>query len=244
MADKAQRGCYTVPDSFPEERGKKMKKHIVCFGDSNTHGYCADPADCADGGDRFNEQERWTCLLQKQLGDEYLILEEGLSGRTSVFPDPLHESMAGIDVIYSCLMSHEPVDLLILMLGTNDTKERLGANAACIGIGLERLVMKAKTVPAWRGGKPNILIVSPPHIGEGLYLRPEGIPMGLGCPEKSRQLAPYFQQTARNQGCAFLDAEGIAEFNTLDCMHLSRRGHAQLAACLTGLVPSLLSGIV
>ena len=45
-----------------------MKKHIVCFGDSNTHGYCADPADCADGGSRFNEEERWTCLLQRKLG--------------------------------------------------------------------------------------------------------------------------------------------------------------------------------
>ncbi len=217
-----------------------MKKHIVCFGDSNTHGYCADPADCADGGDRFNEEERWTCLLQKQLGEDYLILEEGLSGRTTVFPDPLHESMAGFDVIYSCLMSHEPVDLLIIMLGTNDTKERLGANASCIGIGLERLVMKAKTVPAWRGGKPNILVISPPHIGEGLYLRPEGEPMGRGCPEKSRALAPYYRQAAENQGCAFLDAEGIAEFNKLDCMHLSRRGHMQLASCLAELVPSLI----
>ena len=49
----------------------EMKKHIVCFGDSNTHGYCADPRDCADGGDRFNENERWTCLLQKALGEEY-----------------------------------------------------------------------------------------------------------------------------------------------------------------------------
>ena len=162
-----------------------MKKHIVCFGDSNTHGYCADPADCADGGDRFNEDERWTCLLQKQLGEDCLVLEEGLSGRTTVFPDPLHESMAGLDVIYSTLMSHEPVDLLVIMLGTNDTKERLGANAACIAIGMERLVLKAKSVPAWRNGKPNILIVCPPHIGEGLYARPEGVPMGRGCPEKS-----------------------------------------------------------
>ena len=127
-----------------------MKKHIVCIGDSNTHGYCADPADCAEGGIRFNEDERWTCLLQKALGEDYafaalhlgqdgggaddedvggvippavhalglahqplhadgnaggvcllqkalgedyLVTEEGLSGRTTVFPDPLHESM-------------------------------------------------------------------------------------------------------------------------------------------------------
>lgn len=217
-----------------------MKKHIICFGDSNTHGYCADPADCADGGDRFNEEERWPCLLQKALGEEYHVLEEGLSGRTTVFPDPLHECMSGLDVIYSTLMSHEPVDLLIIMLGTNDTKERLGANAACIGIGMERLVMKAKSVPAWRNGKPNILLIAPPHIGEGLYLRPEGEAMGAGCPEKSRGVARHFAAVAERQGCAFLDAEGLAEFNRIDCMHLTRLGHRQLAERLSTLVPELL----
>ena len=125
-----------------------MKKHIVCFGDSNTHGYCADPKDCADGGIRYNESERWTCLLGERLGPDTLVLEEGLSGRTTVFSDPLHECMSGLDAIYSVLMSHEPVDLLIIMLGTNDTKERFSANAACIGIGMERLIMKAKKFPA------------------------------------------------------------------------------------------------
>ena len=216
-----------------------MRKHIVCFGDSNTHGYCADPGDCADGGDRFNENERWTCLLQQKLGEDYLVLEEGLSGRTTVFSDPLHESMAGIDVIYSCLMSHEPVDLLVIMLGTNDTKERLGVNAACIAIGMERLVLKAQSVPAWHGGKPNILIISPPHIGEGLYLQPQGLAMGEGCPKKSRELAAFLKPVAERMGCAFLDAEGLAEFNKLDCMHLSRKGHSQLADCLARLVPTL-----
>ena len=218
-----------------------MRKHIVCFGDSNTHGYCADPTDCADGGDRFNEDERWTCLLQKALGDEVLVIEEGLSGRTTVFDDPLHECMSGLDAIYSCLMSHEPVDLLIIMLGTNDTKARLGVNAACISIGMERLVMKAKSVMAWRNGKPNILIIAPPHIGDGLYLRPEGEPMGPGCPQKSRELAHYYSAMAENQLCAFLDAEGLAEFNNIDCMHLSRKGHRQLAEKLAELVPTLLA---
>ena len=56
-----------------------MKKHILCLGDSNTHGYCADPADCADHGIRFNEDERWTCRLQTALGSGYLVTEEGLS---------------------------------------------------------------------------------------------------------------------------------------------------------------------
>ena len=73
-----------------------MKKHILCFGDSNTHGYCADPRDCADGGVRFNENERWTCLLGKILGDEYLVIEEGLGGRTTVFDDPYTEGLSGL----------------------------------------------------------------------------------------------------------------------------------------------------
>ena len=99
--------------------------------------------------------------------------------------------------------------------------------------------MKAKTVMAWRRNKPNILIIAPPHIGEGLYLRPEGEAMGAGCPQKSRELALHFRTVAETQQCAFLDAEGIAEFNRLDCMHLNRNGHRQLAAALEQVVPGL-----
>ena len=157
-----------------------MRKHIVCLGDSNTHGYCADPDDCADAAlARFNEDERWTCLLQEALGEDYKVFEEGLSGRTTVFQDPLYEGLDALHYLYPCLKTHEPVSMLIIMLGTNDTKERLGANAACIGIGMERLVAKAKTVEAWRGGKPNILVICPPHIGEGLLDHPFGAAMGL-----------------------------------------------------------------
>ena len=144
--------------------------------------------------------------------------------------------MDGLGVIYSTLMSHERVDLLIIMLGTNDTKERLGANAPCIALGLERLIQKAKSVPAWKNDTPNILVVCPPHIGEGMYENPCGGPMGAGCPEKSRELAKYYQEVAQRNGCGFLDAEGIAEFNHVDYMHLTRAGHAALAEALTPLV--------
>ena len=212
-----------------------MKKHIVCFGDSNTHGYCADARDCADGGDRFNENERWTCLLQKALGEDYLVLEEGLSGRTTVFTDPLHESMAGLDTAYSCLMSHEPVDLMIIMLGTNDTKERFGANAAAIAVGMERLLLKCKSVPAWRDGKPNFLVVCPPPLGAGFH---DEI-MGPGCVEKSVALPPYLEAVAERCGAQYLDA-AECEFNSLDFTHLTRRGHAQLAALLAPKVKEMI----
>ena len=217
-----------------------MKKHIVCLGDSNTHGYCADPADCADHGARFNEDERWTCRLQKLLGDDYLVIEEGLSGRTTVFPDPLHESMPALDVAYPILMSHEPVDLLVIMLGTNDTKERLNMNAACIARGMERLIEKCKTVPCWGDHAPNILVIAPPHIGDEMEQSDVMPAMGLGCAEKSRHLAETYAPMAKLQGCAFLDAEGVAEFNKVDYMHLTNKGHAQLAEKLARLVPTLI----
>lgn len=216
-----------------------MKKHIVCFGDSNTHGYCAEIWDCTDGGDRFNEEERWTRLLGKMLGAEYLVLEEGLGGRTTVFQDPLTEGLCGIDMIFPVLMSHEPVDLLVLMLGTNDTKERFGCNAECISVGLERLIAKAKSVECWKNGSPKILVIAPPHILDGLYEGPFGGIMGAGCPQKSRELARFYNAVAARRGCAFLDAEGIAEFNKTDCMHLTSKGHRDLAAKLAELVPQL-----
>lgn len=212
-----------------------MKKHILCLGDSNTHGYCADPKDCADGGIRFNEEERWTCLLQKALGDEYLVTEEGLSGRTTVFVDALHESMDALSVAYSLLKSHEVIDLLVIMLGTNDTKDRFGMSAACIALGLERLVRKCMSVDCWGNHKPNILIISPPPIADGMC----DPCMGEHCAEKSRELAFYYQQKAELLGCHFMDAAGC-EFNQIDYMHLTRKGHAQLAERLANAIPEMI----
>ena len=134
-----------------------MKTHILCLGDSNTHGYCADPKDNADGGIRFNEDERWTCRLQTALGDKYLVTEEGLSGRTTVFIDPIHESMDALSVAYPLLKSHEVIDLLIIMLGTNDVKERFNANAACIGACMERLIQKCRPWTAGAARNPTFL---------------------------------------------------------------------------------------
>lgn len=207
-----------------------MKRHIVCFGDSNTHGYCA-----VTGG-RFDETERWCCLLQEKLGEGYLIIEEGLSGRTTCFEDPIHEGLSGLDYIYPCLMSHEPVDLLVIMLGTNDTKERFGASSACIALGLKRLIAKAiGTTDCWRDGKASILAVVPQNI-DGQYRNTEvAATMGEGCAEKSEGLAEEFEKIARLTGCYYLDANQFvtAPPNSIDHMHLTAEGHRQLAEGLT-----------
>ena len=219
-----------------------MKKHIICLGDSNTHGYCADPADCADGGIRFNENERWTRLLQQKLGEDYLVIEEGLSGRTTCFDDPIHEGLNALNYIYPCLKSHEDVDLLIIMLGTNDTKDRFYASAACIAIGMARLVKKAQATECWGGKKPNILVVAPPPIGEGMLASDVAATMGTGCVRKSQELAHYYQEQCALCGVHFLDAGTLGDlFNKVDYMHLTKAGHAVLAAKLAEVIPGLVN---
>ncbi|WP_216624798.1 GDSL-type esterase/lipase family protein [Paenibacillus foliorum] len=107
-----------------------MKKTIVCFGDSNTWGYDAE-TDL-----RFDEETRWTGLLASHLGSQYSVIEEGLSGRTSVCEDPLFEGLSGLSYLYPCLMSHSPLDLIVIMLGTNDTKDRFGLTSYNIAQGI------------------------------------------------------------------------------------------------------------
>ena len=213
-----------------------MKKHIVCFGDSNTHGYCA----LTNG--RFSEEERWTCLLGKKLGENYLVIEEGLSGRTTCFDDPVHEGLSGLDYIYPCLMSHAPVDLLVIMLGTNDTKERFGSSAACIALGLKRLVAKAvATTDCWGTHGPRILIVVPKTIDKEYESTAVGATMGRGCAEKSEGLIAEYKTIANLTNCFYFDAnEVVAENNHIDYMHLTKEGHQSLAKVLSGLIPSLL----
>ena len=224
-----------------------MKKHIICLGDSNTHGYCADPADCANPAlARFNEDERWTRLLQKHLGEDYLVVEEGLSGRTTVFSDPLYEGLDALHYLWPCLKSHEPVSLLVIMLGTNDTKERFGVNPFAISLGMRRLVQKAQTTDCWgTGGTPKILVIAPPAIGEGVLTSPvadEMGTMGYSCVEKSRALPAHFRRVAEETGCHFLDAnECGVTFNSVDFMHLTRQSHARLAEVLGKLIPTLLA---
>lgn len=215
-----------------------MKKTIVCFGDSNTHGY-----DSATGG-RFDESSRYPCLLEKFLGSGYLVREEGLSGRTTVFDDPLFEGLNGLSFIYPCLMTHEPVDLLIIMLGTNDTKERFRCNAENIAKGLERLTKKAlSATESFRGGKAKILLIAPPPIGQGYEATFVANEMGNDCAEKSRELAFYYEQTAELTGCYFLDAGKIPgiKMHPNDYMHLEKDSHRLLAEKLAEIIPSFFS---
>ena len=109
-------------------------KTIVCYGDSNTYGY--NP----ENGFRYEYEERWTTILQKELKDSAIVIPEGLNGRTTSFEDELRPGRNGATYLDPCLHSHGPIDLVVLMLGTNDLKIRFQATPTDIGKGIDRLI--------------------------------------------------------------------------------------------------------
>ena len=138
-------------------------KRILCYGDSNTFGY--DPVT----GDRYEPSIRWTGQLQTLLGSDYCIIEEGCNGRTTVFTDPKEPWKNGRNYLEACLNSHKPLDLVILMLGTNDLKTIYCASPAEVAAGAETLVRLIQTFTAEKQGfAPKILLVSPIFIGEDI----------------------------------------------------------------------------
>ncbi|MFC5700628.1 SGNH/GDSL hydrolase family protein [Cohnella faecalis] len=200
------------------------RKTIVCFGDSNTWGYDAK----TDA--RFDEETRWTGRLARLLGDGYRVVEEGLSGRTSVCEDPLFEGLRGLDYIYPCLLSHSPIDLVVIMLGTNDTKERFGLTSFNIAQGITRLSNKAKGTPAGNGGvAPDVLVVAPPVIGKAYADTPIGAPMGARCDEKSFELPVHLEALLKETGIRFADSNEAAAMGETDHMHLDAEGHGKMA---------------
>ena len=209
------------------------KKRIVCFGDSNTWGYNGETAT------RFDDDIRWTGVLSKELGTDYAVVEQGLNGRTTVFEDPLNEGLSGLKHFLPILMSQSPIDLLIIMLGTNDTKERFSATSQNISDGVDRLINKAKVSNVWRG-EPNILIIAPIIIEEKCYSSNMAGEMGALCVEKSRELPRLIMQCAKLNNCEFMDCNEYSKVNKVDYMHLDSESHTAFGKAVAEKVKHIL----
>lgn len=211
------------------------RKHILCYGDSNTWGY--DPL----GGGRYDDDARWTERLARLLGDGFRVIAEGLNGRTTCFEDPINEGLSGLGTLAPILQSHAPLDLLILMLGTNDCKQRFSATPVNIKDGLLRLVQKARGLDVWRS-QPRILIVAPLIMDRRLYEAPCAGGMGAGCVEKSERLPALYEEMAREQGLDYFDCNPYVTAAEGDYMHFDLASNAPFAAALAEKVKQLLAG--
>lgn len=209
------------------------KKRILCFGDSNTWGFDAST------GERFSESVRWTSLLQEAYGEKVQVIEEGLSGRTSVFQDPLFEGLCALDYIHPCILSHSPLDVVVIMLGTNDTKERFRATSYNIAQGIVRLAQKTAKALEVQENNCVVIIVSPPPIHENYRHTEIFEAMGEACDRKSNELGESLATLIAQHPFEFVDASHIP-MNTIDYMHLDEEGHKLFAQLIFNKLESLL----
>jgi lysophospholipase L1-like esterase len=210
-----------------------MTRTIVCFGDSNTHG--AAP----DGSGRLARDVRWPGVMRATLGAGYEVIEEGLNGRATVWETPLAPGRKGLDYLVPCLLSHEPVDLVTIMLGTNDLKSTYRVDASEIALAMGVLADTARRSLAGPGATPpRVLLVSPVPLAPPTD---QGELWGFGASaEKSRRLAKLYALTAERQGAAFFDAGSVATVSPLDGVHLDPAAHAALGAAMAEAVRAAL----
>ena len=182
-------------------------REILCFGDSNTYGYI--PGHYEKAPERYPWGIRWTSLLNEKLGKEdYRVIEEGLCGRTTVFEDSFRAYRNGSEMLPAILETHQNVDLVILMLGTNDCKAVYGTTPEIIGRGIEKLIR---------------------HLGEDVWKSEYDPEFSMESVDISKGLEAVYQRIADKEGIPFLAASSVAQPSKTDEEHMDEENHALFA---------------
>ena len=204
---------------------------IICFGDSLTWG-------AVPNGGRYAKHHRWPALLHEQLGSKHEVINLGLPGRTTIWDDPFREGRNGSHYIQAALEIFGPVDIIVLMLGTNDLKRHFNAGAYEAARGIEQLIAKIRAPNPHNFPAPEIVVVAPPNI-----LSPKGelADMYVGAVEKAQGFHQHYQRVATIHHCQFLNAAGILQPSELDGVHLDLAGNHQLAEALLPIIKQLMS---
>ena len=207
-------------------------KQILCFGDSNTFGLIPGT------GNRYDWNIRWTGILDKNLREKgYRIIEEGLCGRTTVFDDSFREGRKGADILPTLLESHNPIDIVILMLGTNDCKTIYNATAETIGKGIQRLLQQIKQ----KSPQAKIILVSPIYLGQGVGAKGFDPEFDDSSVETSENLHKVYNRIADENEIYYLKASGYANPSPQDREHLDENGHRKLAEGLLDLLEGVIT---
>jgi len=205
---------------------------VLLYGDSNTYGT---PPMAALGEDRrFGAAIRWPGILRSALGPGVTVIEEGHPGRTTVHDDPIEGAHRnGLTILPAIVESHRPIDLAVLMLGTNDHKQRFSLTGFDIARGAGRLV---EVMLASGYVRQVLWICPPPPLERGCLAE-----MFQGAEERGRSVARWSAAFAAEVGAGFLDAGAIVAVDPLDGVHLSAAAHAALGAAVAQQVGRMLA---
>jgi lysophospholipase L1-like esterase len=191
---------------------------------------------------RLPFEQRWPIVMERALeaaGEAVRVIEDCVNGRRTVWDDPYKPGRNGLAGIAERIEAHSPLDLAILMLGTNDFQVMHPNDAWGSGQGIAALVRAIRSAPIEPGMPvPPVLIVAPPPFDD-----PRG-PLGpkfKGAAAKSVGLADAFRAVADDLGCAFFDAGSVTSASRVDGIHLDADQHATLGRALAEFVRPLLT---
>lgn len=205
---------------------------ILCIGDSNTWGY--NPAN----GMRF--EKRWTKVLSKLLPSDEIV-EEGLNGRTLTSKDPHIKERCGIDALKMLLLTHQPIDLVIIMLGTNELKNVFHCGAVHIANGIREFIKTIRNpYLCERYDVPEILVISPIHLRDEIVEK-EGLYGDFNEDSllQSKYLSVAIKKVCDTYETLFMDAAQYAEASLIDCIHMDEKNHTRLATAIADKINSI-----
>ena len=217
-------------------------RNILVYGDSITWGWF--PRDPIVPTVRHAEADRWPTILEAVLGDGYNVITEGLSGRTTNMDDPTQPGLLdGADTLDSIVFSHEPLDLVVIMLGTNDTKTYLERTPLEIGLGMGELINIVQEGPnnGWyEYDRPDVLVISPPPLGA--EVDPGAAEAFEGGQDILDELPAVYSGIADAAGAHFFDAATVVTIDNVgvDGIHLTVEGNRNLAEGVAPLVREIL----
>jgi lysophospholipase L1-like esterase len=209
-------------------------KSILAFGDSLTWGAIA----LQDI--RHDYETRWPNVLAAGLNGKARVIEEGMNGRTTVFPDPTEDAERnGAVALPMLLKTHEPLDLVIIMLGTNDIKYANRCRAFDASMGINRLVGMVTRFPFKSVYKPpQVLVMSPPALCK---TNDEWFNDLWGhAIEESQLFAQHYARVAKECGVHFFDAGSVAKTDPTDGGHLDAKNTRAIGAALVPVAKKIL----
>ena len=202
---------------------------IVCYGDSNTWGYNPETG--------LRHEKSYTTFLQEALPTD-TIINEGLNGRTTVYDDPYDENRNGKKDIQRCIKTHLPIDVLVIMLGSNDAKRMFHTTPLSFQRSIRTLLYKAMDKDLYRSGykEPNkILVVSPPRMHPDYVNNYDTlISFGKEGYEVLESASQVIKETIEKieYDIDFLDTSNICMGDPLDGIHLDQDNHEKLAKAI------------
>jgi len=207
---------------------------ILCYGDSNTWGFVP-----ASEDERFGPDVRWPRLMASQLGRDFDVVEAGLNGRTTVFERLPRPFRSGRDLIVPTMATSAPLDLVIILLGTNDVSlPYLSVADISRGAGeLVSIVRKSSEYGPEPDRAPTPLLVAPHIVGP---LDPDDLVLSPDAVEKSRELGASYSALATSMGVAFLDLAPVVEPSPRDPWHWEPESHAAAARAIAEKVQEIL----